>query len=242
MHQFGTGTLLAIADENFLITASHVFEFASRKKCDLYIGGANGTLPVALGGELVSTDDYFDVAVIQIDEDVVKRLASKSFLRIGDVTFDRPKPGDLFTLFGFPTVLSVARESRLGLSAFQMTSQLYDGDTSALGEFHPECHFCLMASLDQTKDVHGNAAEFVTPGGASAQFPRDLGGISGCSVWKIGNLNTIDRETKEAKLVGVQTGVYSTSECIKVTRWGIVAKMIEESMPRFARAIRMDRE
>ncbi|MBI3822663.1 MAG: hypothetical protein HY289_08285 [Planctomycetes bacterium] len=238
LRHFGTGTLLRIADESFLVTASHVFSMA--RQSDLYFSDASGTPAILLGGDLASTDHYFDVAVIAINEAAADNLKNKSFLRVGDITFAPPRSGDIFTAFGFPSVMSFTTGSRMGLGAMQITSQLYEGDTTRLLDFHPECHFCLMADPDQTQDELGNHANVRSRSGHVLEFPRDLGGISGCGVWQIGNLNTMHEEQSEPRLVGVQTGVYS--DCIKVTRWGIVARMIEESMPQLKNALRLVRE
>ena len=76
------------------------------------------------------------------------------------------------------------------------------------------------------------------------QFPKHLGGISGCGVWRIGDL-TIDisdwRIEGFARLVAVQTGFYHSAHVIKATRWIAVSTLIHDAYPDLRPAMHLSR-
>jgi hypothetical protein len=69
--------------------------------------------------------------------------------------------------------------------------------------------------------------------GRIGRFRRGLKGISGCSVWRVGDLDIpIDRWAESsAKLTGVVCAVYQAHGAIKVTRWIAVTTLIHSAFP-----------
>ena len=83
VHQFGTGTLFAVADHFFVVTAGHVIKQASKHKKTLAITSAGSHFvpvvndwQVTSGGQYGSIDDPLDVAIYRLQPDAVGDLKS----------------------------------------------------------------------------------------------------------------------------------------------------------------------
>jgi hypothetical protein len=237
-HVHGTGTLFRIADESFLITATHVIEQANKQ--NLRIAASNNRI-IPLIGMAILGEPRFDVAAIQLSPLVVEQLEGKLFLRLHDVCFEQDLSNAMFWVCGFPEILSNHENEILKLTRFHHMADAYDGDTSALANYEERYHLLVAASLDEIRGVDGKPMEYRYKDGTPAAFPRELGGISGGSVWSISD-KTIPIKTnnsQRARIVGVETGVFHRKECIKATRWKAVVNMLGDAMPELLPAIKM---
>lgn len=252
VHHFGTGTLFRVADHFFLVTAGHVIKQACENGKSLGIGGSDDGHFIALRGQsLVSSEgqygtsaDPLDIALHRISVDDRARLAKKRFLLFDDIEFTPQSATAVYTLFGFPAVWSSPSTSageNVTYKALQYTTCRFDRDTSILEEYQERLHLLLDGQLDQATNEDGTSAEFLDANDRPVAFPRGLGGTSGCSVWRIGDLTIpLDRWVAEkARLVAVQTGVYHTQRAIKATRWIAVSTLIHAAFPELRPAMRL---
>lgn len=254
VHHFGTGTLFRVADHFFLVTAGHVIKKACELGKTLGIGGSDDGHFIALSGEtLVSsegqygtTGDPFDIALHRFSSDAVARLAKKRFLLLDDIEFDPQSATAVYTIFGFPAVWSSPSKSvdeSVTYKALQYTTYRYDRDTSVLNQYQERFHLLLNGQLDQATNEDATPVEFRNRDGKLVAFPHDLDGISGCSVWRIGDLVTpLDKwAVDRSRLVAVQTGVYDAQRAIKTTRWIAVSTLIHEAFPELRPAMALVR-
>ncbi len=243
VHQFGTGTLLRIADCFFLVTAGHVIKDSCKNNKTVGIGGSDDRYFIALRGEAqVSSDcqgetnaDPFDIGLYRLPPDIVARMKQKQFLLLDDIDFVEQSPTAVYTLFGFPAVWSSPDSSGLntiGYKAFQYTAYRYDRDTSVLKQYQDRYHLLLDAQLTEATDHDGNLFS-IHDADAEKILALELGGISGCSVWRVGDLKAPFNEwgIKPPQVVAVQTGVYKSHRAIKATRWIAVSTLIYEAYP-----------
>ena len=242
LYQFGTGTLFRVADESFVVTAAHVPKVAEKKGLRLCITGVDGFIPLprrwigSADQQYGTNSDPFDVAVVQLGPDCVQKLTAKVFLRFDDIISSDDLTSGVFTVFGYPACWSRPSGNRsevLELKPLQYTTYAFEGDTDALEEYQQRFHLLLSAAIEETSEITGNPVAFSDRQGLPARFPGDLGGISGSSVWKIGDRATPIRDWKSRapKLVGVQIGVYHRKKIIKATRWIAVSTLLHEAFP-----------
>ena len=253
VRHFGTGTLFRVADHFFLVTAGHVIKQACAHHKTVGIGGSDDGKFIALTGDtLVSSEgqygtsaDPFDIALHRLALEAVGRLSNKRFLLFNHVEFDDQSPTAVYTLFGYPAVWSSPSSSpdeKVTYKALQYTTYRYDRDTSTLEEYQDRLHLLLDGQFQQATNQDATPAEFHSScDGQPIPFPRGLGGISGCSVWRIGDLKTplYDWDIEQSRLVAVQTGVYHAKRAIKATRWVAVSTIIHEAFPELRPAIQM---
>ena len=252
VHHFGTGTLFRVADHFFLVTAGHVVKHACEHGKTLGIGGSDDGRFIALTGDtLVSSEgqygtsaDPLDIGLHRLGPEAVARLSEKRFLLFDDIEFDSQSPTAVYTLFGFPGVWSSASSSpdeKVQYKALQYTTYRYDGDTSTLQEFQDRFHLLLDGQFHQVTNEDASPAQFRDSDGELVPFPRGLPGISGCSVWRIGDLNTPldDWQVDKSRIVAVQTGVYHAKRAIKATRWVAVSTIIHEAFPELRPAMEL---
>ncbi len=243
VHQFGTGTLFAVADHFFVVTAGHVIKEASKHKKTLAITSAGSRFipvvndwQVTSGGQYGSPDDPLDVAIYRLQPEAVKRLDGKRFLRFDDIEFDEQSPTAVYTLFGFPSIWAAPASdphTKLKLRPLQYTTYRFDRSAKQLENYQDDLHILLDAEVQQTTNDDGVHQPYVDHTGRLAKFPEDLGGISGCSVWRIGDLKSPIESwgSETSRIVGVETAVYHSRRAIKVSRWVAVSTLIYESYP-----------
>jgi len=253
IHQFGTGTLFRIADHFFLITAGHVIKDATKNNKTVGIGGSDDNYFIALTGNAqVSSEgqygthvDPFDIGLYLLLPEAVARMKHKQFLFLSDIEFVEQSPTAVYSLFGFPAVWASPHPSApntLRYKAFQYTAYRYDRDTSILKEFQDRFHLLLDAQLTEATDNEGNLLSS-HDSDTSTLFARGLGGISGCSIWRVGDLTLpVDQwKSDQARIVAVQTGVYHSQRVIKATRWIAVSTLIYEAYPELRPAMELSR-
>jgi len=244
LHQHGTGTLFKIGDASFIITAGHVVKLAKENDRILCMAVGKSASYVQLHGTWICSaenqgydnSDLFDIAVLRLQPETVQKITNKSFLGIIDVDTDSNLGAGIFSLFGFPSQLSLPStnvDKKMVLKPFQYTTYAHEGEANNLERFVERYHFLLGSKPKESTDINGNPMKITNRNGEILDFPLGLRGISGCSVWKIGEydkpINTWEKE--RPRLVGVQTAVYNNSQLIKVTKWIAVSTIIYGAFP-----------
>ncbi len=236
----GSGTLFRIAERSFVITAGHVMEQgmgATLRIIPTDTPDSHKILSFA-GDGMLDTTGKADVAALHLHSDVANKIDPKRFLRLDHVSLSENIDNGLFAVFGFPSMMSFREGADLKITRFFLMSSIYDGDTKGLENYDARLHFAIGADIDDTRGKDGKLIDFTYPGGVRANFPGDLGGISGGSVWMIAT-HPQDRQegSATARLVGVETGVHQKSQCIRATRWKEVVNLLLNAMPDLEPAI-----
>jgi hypothetical protein len=232
VRHFGSGTLFAVADRRFVVTAAHVLQQAMDYDSTVGIGGGSeGYFVAAIGNWIVPRDDRFDIAIYLLDQSQCERLGTCTFLRIADVSFDSDLSRGFFVVSGFPSIwstVSTAEHESMQLRLLQYSTCAYGGDSTGLGDYDSRYHLLLDARPEHLFDASGATMRLRMPTGHPARMPGDLSGISGCGVWMIGDLRVSCQSWRadQARLVGVETGVFHDRAAIKATRWNAVTTLL----------------
>lgn len=237
LRQHGTGTLFRIAQRYFVITAAHVFKEAREHGVTLRILEKEpGTKLMHIVGDFHCVrpnqgDDFYDLAVRELDKEMVEFLAGYQFVQLLDVDTTQAVVDDLYFVCGFPTKL--AREARVGEAGLRLTrffalTYPHQGATEELPNYQRDCHILLDARRKFAVELVG-----------TGPMPDTLRGISGCSIWKT-NLMTVGRENwtpAHARIIAVQTQVYTKAQLIRGTMWKIVANLFHKAYPELQPAL-----
>lgn len=221
-----TGSFFRLGDASFLVTAAHVGEDAwdaGFRGLYVFDAPADGRCePVPLNAEVWEMPAPSDVAVFELEEDVVGRLPGRQFLRLSDVCQGPLCPG-LFWLDGYPTETLNRNIPGVvwGYEPLNLCTGLSPNDGDLLEGFDRRLHFLLAADRDDLSTQDG------TPG----QMPRRLNGISGCPVWQVGWPGRSGFDPSLVRVVGVQHVYHPTSSVIRATRWGAVAQVLWNRRP-----------
>lgn len=246
IYLLGTGSLFQVADERFVVTAGHVVRQAHTYDRTIGISGDSKSLISVHGDWMVSTsdreEDPYDVAVFQLPERALARLTQYRFLRISDICLSPESKTGVFTVFGHPGIWATpSRDDHepVNLKRLEYTAYSYQGRVRDLLDYDPKFHLLLDADPEEVTWEDGSPATFTRRNGAQAEFPRDLSGISGGPVWRIGDLSVPVTEWGRSAtgLVGIETGVYQPSRVIRVTRWAAVTTLIHSAFPQLRHAI-----
>jgi hypothetical protein len=232
----GSGTLLKIGEESLLVTATHVIEDAGA--VNLCIIRANQTRKediIPLEADAILSDrDGLDVAVLRLKPNVAANFTNKDYLRLDQFCCEKEDLSEaMFAVIGFPKIMAGQENGILKFTKFFHVAPAFEGNGFAFRGFSPDAHFLVDADLAETRTIDGKPMEFRTRQGQEADFPGELGGISGGSVWKLGD-NPIDlaqRTPRSGKLVGVITGTYSNTTCMLASRWSSVMEMLRDAIP-----------
>jgi hypothetical protein len=229
--QMGTGTLVRIEDCHFMVTASHVFDKIDEFGLGASIPVGDPAVPMPLRGRLCQSEKPLDVAVFLLDQSLVEGLKDKKYLTLPRIEFRNDLGDGWFFLRGFPSVDSYTSKDLLAMTqkAFNYRTSRHRGRTSSLAGYEPDVHLLL--------DMGGETrfADDLTP----TELPKSLGGISGSSIW----LGYSERDfagewtPDRAKVVAVQTCVYTDNKVIRGTRWAGVAVVIWDNFPELHEAL-----
>lgn len=250
VRHLGTGTLLAVADAKFVVTAAHVLLAAKERELTVAISPASGGVFTAVTARdwvitaASRSSDPHDVALYRLDDRELGRLDAVEFVRIADVCFDRDLADAYFVVCGFPAMWSTTSHSdgdEMKAKLLQYGTYPFKGSVCALAGFDPERHILLDGAPDDVLDHNGDPVRFRTRSGHPASMPGDLSGISGCSIWRIGDFRTPVSEwsVSNARIVGVQTGVFKSVRAIKATRWNSVTTLLHAAFPDLRASINM---
>jgi hypothetical protein len=232
----GTGTLFQIGDSSLLVTAAHVLQIASAGY-GLAIGVDDGGLVPLTDGYGVPRDrrtlELHDVGIAKIPIAALSRLLPSRFLHLRDVRFDDPSDTALFALQGFPGKMSDVDGEMLSMSAVQFTGIRFRNPAPSVQNFDGDAHILVDSQPQYTRNPDGTLVDFRDYHGKPLSFPKDVGGISGASLWEVAdyNLHLEGLGQKPPRVVGVETSVYSSLGAIKATRWIHVAELISTLIP-----------
>ncbi len=227
----GTGTLFAVGEVHYVVTASHVLEQAVGAGRELYAFTLAGTSdrgvmlePVRLDGTIYRFDDPADVGIVRLADDTVVALRGRRFLRLLDVGL-RPSCPGWGWISGFPRELvGSPTPNTFAYNAINIGAALTDREPANVQNFDPSCNFVLDTDRQR----------MWRPDGAPVELPQSFGGISGCSVWQSwwpGDDDPARWRTRQVRVVGVQTSVYPRLPIIKATTWDAVLLAIYRANP-----------
>jgi hypothetical protein len=179
LHPWGSGVLLRVGDQAFLITAAHVADRATQKH--LYLGSSENLVPVE-GPQFVTnlpptgarTDDKLDLALIHLTDAVRDQLPEAAFL--GPTELDRdpgPRADEIFLVAGFPHTKQSRRlpGNKLDSSLEGVVARSAPIEEYAATGVDPALSLLLVYNYkDVWRPTGGNTA-------------ATLRGMSGCGVW-----------------------------------------------------------
>jgi hypothetical protein len=228
LHVAGTGTLIRVAGEGFLVTASHVAKLQTKHGFELAIPVADGE-GISLGGVLAwaTDDDRYDVAVVRLVPEATLRLrqSEREFLSILDTEDIDPTaaPDGGYALLGFPEEAVRRRDGEsVGPVLHYLGCMKYRGPVDNLeSSFRPDTHFLL--SLDAVREQET---------GAVTNFPHPEG-MSGCSVWWLYAVHDVvgGWKARYARWVGVQSAYFEDHRALKIVPWSHVRALMRQTWP-----------
>jgi len=232
VQQHATGTFFQVGERYFLVSAAHAFYANGRLIGDLTVcnpvkapDGRMRLEHVGINGELHRTStlpgsEDADLAVVELDHEVVSRLSGRRFLRLHEVQLCPTYPGWYF-VYGFPKCQA---GSRLGTPDYMLNGLVLAAPIcrppANLEKFCADLHFVLNADRK-------SLVEMTT--GEPATLPRYLNGISGCSIWQTlrpGQRRFDGWDPNSIRVAGVEISYYPDRSLIKCAHWGIVADIL----------------
>ncbi len=233
--QCGTGILFRVADKSFLVTARHVAEIELREGFSLFMArNADDPSPIRIAGRFVCGLGAEDVAVVELNDAVVKSLGSRRFLGFHDVeAVAYLAPEGWYYVFGYPSCWAEPKQIQERYLVY--ASVLYRGPTDSWDDFDTNNHIVFeMYGKECNRRFDGEAAE----------HPQSLAGISGSGIWCT-HITPNDAGSwcvDRARIVGIQTGVYKPIRYvrrgidqevtpIKGIRWRVVQSLLRNQYP-----------
>lgn len=215
MEQVGSGVLLRISDEVFLLTAAHVAD--ERGSGNLFLPGRGEIVPVSghfahilvpKGGK--RADDKIDVAYFRLSEDLRTNLDPSLRVLIRDdvLLHDQLFEGDCYTFAGYPGTKSRLRHDGIATEPFTYTGgAASEGDYERLG-YSPTEHIVMRFSRK-------GAFTLLQQGKQTAPHPRGMSG-GGVFAWPKDLCKRV--KVPSLKLVGIAHTYHERHHCMVATR------------------------
>lgn len=204
----GSGALIAIGSEVFLITATHVF--TDNSETTIYYPGETELL--VLEGERISADrDKEDVSIMHINSDIANTISTNyiplpsCFVEMNDVTSE----GDHYMFTGFPEDLQGADPNTM---SFRSKRFAYTSVVSS-DRIYRKCNASTMTHivLDHSKKRAKNSDGNITT-------PPTMHCVSGGGVWKKFDNVSGSPRLPQIRLVGIATEKHDKWGAIVATR------------------------
>jgi hypothetical protein len=228
----GTGTLFAVAEERFLVTAAHVAEDFIDGRSVLLTSNAPASRNLAnINYDWARARGEFDVAVFRLGAQAMDALQGLTFLRLDDVEVEPERQDGLYLIYGFPKAWwkPDPQSMTVGVSPLSLIGADYTGSTSAW-RFDEQ----FNVAIELADDAH-------LPPSQRQNVPASLKGISGCSVWWLRDAirNPGQFRAEDAKVVAVQTGTHNRDSIVLATRWMAALVLIKQNCPDLAPALKL---
>lgn len=235
-----SGVLLQIADEHFILTASHNLRQIVEADIYLYVGwDEEDRVPVPIPDAIfhMTEDDCRDVAAIKLSHETAEQILSqKEPIALRDVTIQEDRSPGLFLVCGFPQAWTTVFEEDIESIPLPFLGKWYSGqpspkaqiqydpDIHALFEFHREA----IRSNDLQKE----------------ELPpfKGIQGISGCGIWRVVDWkqdNPSILRTDQLRLVAIQHRYYEDYNYIHSTWVKFAVQQIYDNYPDMRNAIRL---
>ncbi|VTR91566.1 unnamed protein product [Gemmata massiliana] len=230
IRQHGTGTLVAVGEVHFLVSAAHVLDSARDAKLPLFCYAygektdqGRTIVPVPLEGTRFSWPDPLDVGVVKLTDATVSRLTGRKFLRLCDVALRPAAPGWGW-VSGFPLgMVQPVGDTSEAYNPLNWGSVISTAEPTNVSNFDTRFHFVLEHDPQEAAQLTGDPFK----------LPASFGGISGCAVWQTWwpiEEQGAEWRSRKIRIVGVQTGCYR-KRTIKATNWAAVAVLLAAAAP-----------
>ncbi len=195
----GTGTLFEAVGKQFLITALHVLkDFDPNDALDVdglsrlewndvglpltrQASGTRNVWTIPKGLLLLPTDDLYDVAIVEIQDKNTVRKLKRTWHFISPSNIDAVGvPADEFIMVGYPNPridLTFKAGERFDSKLFCNITRKFRGSLDNLD---------MKIPLDERVDLLLEHSDKVPSADGTTGPMPDLGGASGCSVWRLG--------------------------------------------------------
>jgi len=221
----GSGVLLSVADQRFVLTAGHVLEDWGSRQYALSFG-ALGHIDLTSLPAQVSAEDKGDLALLPLTHEMAQRVtqSGKDFVSLfeTDPRGDEPAAGT-YAVLGYPKPWAKSD----GNGGWVSHAIWYPTQLAPSLNYDPGLEILLEIDVENL-DAKGD---------------RDplpyLGGISGCGIWRL----HVKGDRPEAwsidaiRLVGIEHHVVGKNEAIKGTRIRHVLAGIAKCFPDLERPI-----
>jgi hypothetical protein len=231
---WGTGVLLRIADESFVLSASHVLERASEATARLASCVAGSRFVNVTSVRLSRTVDTetLDVGFLRLTpENATELEVHKKFLRMSDLDTSQAMGDGAYLVAGYPAQ-SVqfhldGEQKEISASHFSFLTQLVDVDR---GE--PGITLGLSFREPTLRNGYGELVRRVP----------ELNGISGCGIWRVWleeNRDSLARwDPSWIRLSGIEHAV-TPRRSIRGTLVGHALQLIARSQPELIPSMRV---
>ena len=231
----GSGVLVCIQQDGFLVTAAHVLDEHLRAQTNIEVPGRGALMP--LSGQAIKTplpqsgrreDDPLDIGVVPLPPELVDDLlAHFTFLDVARVdASDVPAPQTRYTFVGYPSSQHDGpRGGVLTIEPVRLSSDALPRDKYPSG-FELETHVCI--DFDAKRMVARSER---------LQTPPDPHGVSGGGVFRIGTWDEIIAGTNQERLVAIAIEVRKQEHCLVGTRVAFPLEMIRAQFPQLSSSI-----
>lgn len=225
-----TGVLYEVADQYFILTASHELQAIVAHEIPLYVSVNIPGVLLELSDALFHSteEDDRDVAAIWLPSEIAKEISKyKDFLHHNQIKYSTDDSNGLYMIYGYPMgwAANLKSENSLQSKALAFAGQPYEGERLPTAKYHPDVHMTLVFSRDAIR-LRDTTQDYLP----------DPKGISGCGIWRVGDIDLqsnslIPRTADTVTLVGIQHRWFPSLNYLQGTKIRYLMEMILSSYP-----------
>jgi hypothetical protein len=227
VEQIGSGVLIEIGEEIYLLTAAHVTDW--RDKGILCIPGKSGIKPIA--GHVVSLEmptkidrqnDKVDISYFRLSHDLAQDLhdEAKPIVREDMNLTESLIEGDLYTFAGYPLTKTKVKTDVVSSEPFFFTGEASSAQKySTLGY---DIHRNIVINFNRKKVKYYDGSQFTAP------HPR---GVSGGGIFSWPKDFSVRPRMPERLLVGIGHTYHERHHCLVGTRINVYLSLIQRNHP-----------
>lgn len=223
----GSGILLAVGSERFLITAAHVLD--ENKITSLYLPGESELIEIsgpARQSRPPKNDrslDHLDTAYVHLSDEIVCRISkvfwflSPEFIDVSDVSTE----GKHYMFTGYPhkAIEPSRRKRKISAQLHSYTDLASGGEVYARVNANPDLNIVINFDAKQAKDENGRTVT-----------PKERRGMSGGGVWNAVSGPRV-LGMPNVRLCGVAIEHHKKHKCLVATKINFVLESIRADFP-----------
>lgn len=234
-----SGVLLRVADEHFILTASHYLKEIVNANIYLYVGwDKNEEVPIPIHEAQFYTTEVNsrDVAVIRLTTEVGWTLSETySPISLHEIKPEQDRSRGLFLVVGYPQAWLRVLPGKLESDPLPFLTRFYEGSPRPTADvtYDPAIHALFGFTREA---LQGSELTVV-------QLPEFKGiqGISGCGIWRVCDFDkSFDNwRPEQCKLVAIQHRYFEKEGYVQGTWIRFAMEKLIADYPQVAKAIQL---
>ncbi len=235
-----SGVLLRIADEHFILTASHEIEYSINNEIYLAVGwdeDEHVPIPINRSQFFATEETDRDIAVIKLARDVAKKiLIGHKPISMLDIAKRGDRATGLFLVSGYPRAWTKMAAERIEPRPLTFLGRRCKDEWNSADDLNYDKNLHVVVRFSQDAIRTDNFEKVVLP------YYQGIQGISGCGIWHVADFppKTLKSWRAEScKLAAIEHRYFERARCVAGTWIDFAIERLAEGCPEMRPALNL---